>query len=200
MPDKGENLEPVMTDGPHRSLPMRPWWKGVAKCAKNPSYGAEDIQEAHIRACEKDWREEMMEMSPNFANAIRKIIEKPLLLPDVAIQSLESLRPLIPGCPIGNTLLDNLTRAAGEGKYGETTLRKALADALTIHSERCERQIEEHCSRESSSMVTQSVCRRMREARQLCDFDSLANQLLDPCSKSSRRVNKRDGLDDGVPL
>ena len=48
-----------MSDGPHRSLPMRRPWKTVAECADTPAFEVEEIREAIVPALEHDCRREM---------------------------------------------------------------------------------------------------------------------------------------------
>ena len=48
-----------MSDGPHRSLPMRPRWKKVAEYAGNEAFPLEDICDAIVVAVEWDWRKDV---------------------------------------------------------------------------------------------------------------------------------------------
>ena len=48
-----------MSDGPHRSLPMRRPWKTVAECADNAAFEVDEIREAIVPALEQDCRREM---------------------------------------------------------------------------------------------------------------------------------------------
>jgi hypothetical protein len=48
-----------MSDGPHRSLPMRAGWKRTAEQADKPAYSAAEVSDAMCRAVEDDWRAEI---------------------------------------------------------------------------------------------------------------------------------------------
>ena len=48
-----------MSDGPHRSLPLRPGWKRTAERADTPAYEATEVTRAASRALEDDWRAEV---------------------------------------------------------------------------------------------------------------------------------------------
>ena len=51
--------ERTMSDGPHRSLPMRRPWKSVAECADNVAFEVDEIREVILPALENDCRREM---------------------------------------------------------------------------------------------------------------------------------------------
>jgi hypothetical protein len=50
-----------MSDGPHRSLPMRLGWKRVAECGDNRAFVSEEVSEAIVPALEQDCHAEMAE-------------------------------------------------------------------------------------------------------------------------------------------
>lgn len=186
-----------MSDGPHRSLPMRPAWKKVAEYADNEAFAAEDVCDAVVDAVEKDWRKDI---SAGLVASIRDVLGGTTLFSEDTIQSLEDLRQTTSGSAMGNALLDHLTCAIGEGRSGQAALEEAMTNTSIDQSARCARQVEEHYLRKSSIENTQSVRQRVEEAIQSADFRSLAGQILDPELKSVRRIKKHDGLDDGVKL
>ena len=59
-----------MSDGPHRSLPMRKGWKRVAQSADNPAFGTDEIRDAILPALEEDCRGEI---SPEFLSGLRSV-------------------------------------------------------------------------------------------------------------------------------
>ena len=92
-----------MSDGPHRSLPMRPGWKRVAERADNANFEAEDVTRCVVPAIEQDCSEEM---SPAFINDIADICRRwdgSLFKPDMASE-IEALRANA-GCGIGQLFL-----------------------------------------------------------------------------------------------
>ena len=48
-----------MSDGPHRSLPMRPQWKRLAERAHNQAFSVEEAGDAIVDAVSQDWTKEM---------------------------------------------------------------------------------------------------------------------------------------------
>ncbi len=59
-----------MSDGPHRSLPMRRPWKTVAECADNAAFEVGEIREFILPALENDCRREMRR---EFLDDLRKV-------------------------------------------------------------------------------------------------------------------------------
>lgn len=51
-----------MSDGPHRSLPMRKHWKDLAERADKAAYSATDVAEALPVALQKEFREAPFEL------------------------------------------------------------------------------------------------------------------------------------------
>ena len=49
-----------MSDGPHKSLPMRVGWKKFAKCADKAAFEPDQLADLAIPALEGDWRPERM--------------------------------------------------------------------------------------------------------------------------------------------
>jgi hypothetical protein len=186
-----------MSDGPHRSLPMRPGWKKVAQYADNEAFAPNEVRDALMAAIEMDWRKDI---SPGFVSCIQDILGGETLFSDDSIQALEDLRQSVAGCPMENALLDHVVYAVSNVRSRDTALHEALACTLTDWSARRARQIEEHFLRESSAANTHNVRQRIEEAIQQAPITALASRLLDRESKPALRVVKHDGLDDGVPL
>ena len=90
-----------MSDGPHRSLPMRPSWRKVGERCDKRAYTAEEISHP---ALERDCRDDM---PPEFLRGVRRIVEEPSLFPNDAAQRLETLRPQA-GAGIARSFLDNV--------------------------------------------------------------------------------------------
>src|SRR5260370_42526090 len=80
-----------MSDGPHRSLPMRPGWRRVAESADNQAFESDEIRDAIAPALEQDCRGEM---TPEFISSLKKACanEAASLFKDSLGASLESLR------------------------------------------------------------------------------------------------------------
>jgi hypothetical protein len=48
-----------MSDGPHRTLPMKPRWKQLAQRAHGRTYSLEEVSEAYAPALAGDWISEV---------------------------------------------------------------------------------------------------------------------------------------------
>lgn len=48
-----------MSDGPYKSLKMRPGWKQLAKRADEKAFASEEVRDALPTALEQDWRAEV---------------------------------------------------------------------------------------------------------------------------------------------
>ena len=186
-----------MSDGPHRSLPMRRGWKKVAEYAGNETFASNDIRDAIVTAIEQDWRKDI---SPGFVGSIQDVLGGATLFSEDSIQALEDIRQSVAGCAMGNVLLDHVVYAVSDGKSGDTALQEAVTRTATDWSARCARQVEEHYLRKSSTENTTNVRSRIEEAIQKAPFTALASRLLDAESRPALRLVKHDGLDDGVTL
>ena len=195
IPDNGV----TMSDGPHRSLPMRPAWKKVAECADNRAFEADEIRGAIIPALEQDCRREI---SPEFLSRLRGICRdqaESLFKGDVQ-PSLETLRPAA-GSGMERTVLNHAIQAAAKGATGEGITEKAMTQALTDRAARGARQVEEHYLRKSTLPRAHKVRGRIEEGIHGADMTSLARRVLNGDGKKSpQKPSKRQGLDDGVKL
>jgi hypothetical protein len=189
--------ERIMSDGPHRSLPMRPGWKKVAEYADNEVFASQDVCDVVVSAVVQDWRKDI---SPGIVGGIQHVRGGDTLFSEDRLQALEDLRPSVAGCVLGDTLLDYVAYAVSDGKSGDAALQEAVICTLTDWSARCARQVEEHYLRESSAANSKNVRSRIEEGIQQAPFTALASRLLDAESTPTLRLAKYDGLDDGVPL
>src|SRR5437879_3390378 len=98
-----------MSDGPHRSLPMRPAWKRVAECGDNRAFAPEEVAQALIPALEQDCRDEM---TPQFIDTFCGVYQS--IFKDQLATELEALRTAA-GCGIGRSLLDHALQLAASG-------------------------------------------------------------------------------------
>ena len=186
-----------MSDGPHRSLPMRPGWKRVAEYAGNEMFTSKDVCDAVVAALGLDF---LKDISPGILGGIQDVLGGATLFSEYRLRALDDLRPSVAGGTIGDVLLDYVTYVMSDGKSGDTALQEAVTRTLTDWSARCARQVEEHCLRKSSIVNAKNVRSRIEEGIQQASFTALASCLLDPDLTPARRLAKHDGLDDGVPL
>ncbi len=184
-----------MSDGPHRSLPMRPGWKKVAEYADNENFAREQVRDAVEAAVEQDWRKDV---SRALISSIREVLGGTTLFSEDTHRSIEDLRQTVSGSAMGNALLDHLACAISGGMTGDAALREAVVNTSIDQSARCARQVEEHYLRKSTVDNTQDVRHRIEEAIQCTGFFSLADGIIEPVSRHVPAVQKEDGVDDGV--
>src|SRR5713101_9857445 len=93
-----------MSDGPHRSLPMRKGWKRVAESADNDAFGTDEIRDAILPALEEDCRGEI---SPEFFGSLRRVCadQEASLFENDVTPSLEALRSAA-GAGLGRVVLN----------------------------------------------------------------------------------------------
>ncbi len=187
-----------MSDGPHRSLPMRRPWKKVAECADNGAFEVEEIREHILPALENDCRREIRR---EFLNELCRICadqEASLFNGDMR-PTLEGLRRKA-NVGMENLVLDHAILAAATGT-SRGIADKAVGQALKDRGASGIRQVEEHYLRESSARRAHNVRDRMEQAISGADFDSAARRLVDGRTKNDGpKPSKRQGLDDGVKL
>jgi len=185
-----------MSDGPHRSLPMRLGWKRVAECGDNRAFVSEEVSEAIVPALEQDCHAEMAEP---FLDALwRAFCGREPALFEVSIgQELQALRQSA-GPGIGRVILDHAILVADAGKSGKAGLLEAVRNGLTDRAARGARQVEEHYYRKSNTPRAQRVRARIEKAVGGAAIDGLARRLLKIEHGPAIRVTMHQGLDDGV--
>lgn len=185
-----------MSDGPHRSLPMRQGWRRLAECGDNHAFAPDEVSEAIIPALEQDCRAEMAE---SFLDGLWRIFcGRESALFEVSIsQELQVLRQ-VTGPGIGRVILDHAILAADRGKLGKDGLLEAVRNGLTDRAARGARQVEEHYYRESSTPRAQRVRARIEKAIAGAPVEGLARRILKIEDGPAARLTIRQGLDDGV--
>ncbi len=184
-----------MSDGPHRSLPMRRPWKLLAERAGTPAYACEEVSEAFSVALKSDFREAPLD---KVRDILGGSVQSSLFSDDRAAQ-LEEARRFCRGSAAGNTLIDCAVEANASGLTGDTAFVAALTNALEACARAGCRQIEEHWQREEPR-GTQHVRNRLREARNTCAFGVMAQELSAPGGGGVLRLPKHGGVDEGPPL
>jgi GNAT superfamily N-acetyltransferase len=187
-----------MSDGPHRSLPMRKGWKRVAESADNQAFGTDEIRDAILPALEEDCRGEI---GPEFFSSLRRVCtdqEASLFKNDVA-SSLEALRNAA-GAGLARAVLNYALQQAARRGSAKDIPESALKDALIDRAARGARQVEEHYCRESTMPRANRVRERIEQAIGSADIGGVARRILDPEAKSETQAPRRKGLDDGVKL
>lgn len=188
-----------MSDGPHRSLPMKLGWRRVAERGDNSAFVPDEISRAIIPALERDCRDEL---SFEFLDGIRAMFREQdrSLFEDDSKSKIEALRDKA-GCGIGRTLFDNAAQLLAVEVAEEGTLVKALTAALTDRAARCSRQVEEHYLRKSNAPRANNVRMRLEQGIASSPLEALARRILKlDAQRPAGAALKQQGLDDGVSL
>ncbi len=185
-----------MSDGPHRSLPLRPHWKTLARRAAKAAYSPDEVAEALPFALKREFPQALL-------NAIREVMCGDTLFPWMRREQLDALRAKHPGSAPANLAIDCAVAVVTNEATGEAGVQAALTAALaeTMHS--ALRATEEHYQREAHPRRSSYVRKRLDAARQKVDCGALARELLSDNTKPKRRaVNlpTRKGVDEGPPL
>jgi hypothetical protein len=185
-----------MSDGPHRTLPMRPHWKVFAQRAANPVHVTDEVRETMEHALKKD-----ILAAP--IDAIRDILENSLDIPGLRIDQLEALRMRISGSAAANTLIDCAIETAINGTTGETATTASLSAAIEELARAATRQIDEHYQRNAGARTSRIMRTRLDEVSGMMSSGGIARELLTssrtPTSRSIAPPS-RQGLDVGPPL
>lgn len=185
-----------MSDGPYRSLPMRPGWKKAAKCAEKAAYEVDEITASIVNASYGDWRADVSDL---LIGAVSDVLTGDLFSArDQKVTQLEAMRT-IAGYGLGQILIDCAIQQSTDGASSRAVLEAAVGTALATWWARHSRQIEEHYCRESSARRTRDVRMRMEAAIRGISTDAVVRQILGS-TRPSQPSNKQTGLDDGVRL
>ena len=189
-----------MSDGPHRSLPMRPGWKKLAECADNEAFSTEEVCDRLRVALEKDWRKEMPEA---LVCKFREILSdsQTNFFYNQTADRLKLLWGEAAGYPIRGLFLDYMIWAVEQGYSGDFALKRAAFETLSGLATRGARQVEEHYCRKSTSNRAVDVRKRIESGIERSDIMIIARRLVGgDKSELSRKPVKQMGLDDGVQL
>ena len=186
-----------MSDGPWKSLRLRPHWKQVAKQAENGAFSPEELSGALEVALLKEAEELPLEA---VCRAVVPSDQGDFFRPDLDGE-FEVLRRDHPGSKLVQTLLTCLRDQEADGLSGREMVDTAVADALDECARDNSRSIQEHYYRKRPSS-TVPVDRRLAAAHRLCNFQGVASQMVAPSSSAvpSASLAKRPGLDDGPLL
>lgn len=183
-----------MSDGPYKTLQMRPKWKALAECAYNGAYTLDEVSEAMGPALSSDWRSEV---SASLLGALRKILigdNQGSLFSDQATADVRALRAQC-NSALDASLVDSALDVVAQGLAGRQALELAIESALESRLLSGFRQIEELSPKGRAADVRS----RLETAFPSMSLSGLARAIVDgQRSPSVRSIGKRDGLDDGV--
>jgi hypothetical protein len=185
-----------MSDGPHRSLPMRRHWKDLAERAAKAAFSPNQVAEGLPYALKKDVLGGPVDES-------RDIMGGATLFPHLMVEQLELLRQSHHGSAAASHLIDCAVEAAANGLVGDSGTEAALKNAYEGIARDALRGIEEHYQREAPSRSAKYVRERLDAARQQLDSGELARELLSLQKLPSQRsinLPRQSGIDEGPPL
>lgn len=187
-----------MSDGPHKSLPLRFHWRKFAERAATDAYSIEEVSEALPFAIREDLREAPLATVWNILAGG----EQQSLFCDEKLEKLEVLRKTCRGSSMAHTLIDCAIEAVGNGLTGGTAYRSTLENAFDGYTYSICRSVEEHYLRKASNHEARFIRNRLSDARRGCDFKGLAEDLMAAGSPllRSNRLPRRTGIDEGPRL
>ncbi|MEJ7776840.1 MAG: hypothetical protein WKF52_05540 [Sphingomicrobium sp.] len=189
-----------MSDGPYKSLPMKPRWRHASKCAYKEAFSLDEIVESVTRASHADWRAEVRQALIASVSAVVAPLGQQALFPDQAMSDLAALRR---GCasPLEASFVSNAIDAVASGRMGGDAVQFAAAEALSDRLLCNYRQVEEHVRRDDSVRNAAFVRHRFAVAHGQIDLLGLARAALrtrEPLPRRSRAQFM--DLDAGVQL
>jgi hypothetical protein len=188
-----------MSDGPHRSLPMRKGWKKLAERGDGKLHTADQVRDAVPLALADDWREERCDDFMRQVKAVLVGTDQDTFFKPSKNETVDALRKLSgAGYPMRRILVDALVQAVEDGHKGDRAMLRGVADALAVRCSAGTRQVEEHYLRASNERRAADVRTRIEDGASRSDFDSMARQF---CKlEKAQPTNKYDGLDEGVQI
>ena len=190
-----------MSDGPHRSLPMRQGWRNLAERADRCAFEPEQVADAVPEALGDDWREEGCDEVVRDMRAVLGDGRQPSLFAGEKQDALDALKKLSgAGYQLRRLVLDSVVQAVDDGFTGTDALVEGAANALAIRCGAGVRQVEEHYLRKSTDNRAANVRQRIEKGGATSDFKGIAWRFLkiDGSSSATPAKKQLDGLDDGV--
>lgn len=188
-----------MSDGPHRSLPMRPGWRRVAEFSDNMAFSPADIAKAVVPALVQDLKQEVQPVVLDEAYRLFRLHESSLFK-DSLPEQLQRLRRNA-GSGLEKSLLDHAMVMAERGISGRDGFAEAVKNTLVERAARGARQVEEHYCRKSSVVQGQQVRDRIERAIHDANLGDISHRILNSDSLPvGNRFAKQSGLEDGVQL
>jgi hypothetical protein len=189
-----------MSDGPHRSLPMRNGWRKLAERAWNTNFEPTEISEAIPVAIKDDWNAEGCDQTVRELRTILEDDRQGSLFGQEREDRIDALKDVSAGgFPLRRMLIESITQAAEDGQDVATAVQTGVEHALAERIVRGALQVEEHYLR-SGDEAARTIRGRIGQGVANVSLKSLTEQLMNPGSSSLPPPSKRDGLDDGPAL
>ncbi|WP_183345855.1 hypothetical protein [Geomonas paludis] len=181
-----------MSDGPHRSLPLRRHWKKVAELASKPAFSVGDVAALLRAALVKD-------LSSNVLKQLQKILNG-LFAEDCKAQ-LEEVRNQCRGSAMDNLLIDCAIEANTLGLTGDLACIAAVENSLQQYFLGVSRQVVEHYLRRAPAFPV-DMRKRLAEVGECASLPDLSKRILsgNGINPRSFSIQKQTGIDEGPPL
>jgi hypothetical protein len=190
-----------MSDGPHRSLPLKPAWKRLSERAAKAAFSPDEVCEMLPAAL-------LGELSNSLIDALRDIANgerQHLLFEDhreMMAAKMEALRSDWCGSAPANRFIDAGQEALRQGLSGDQACEAALESTFRETARTGVRSIEEHYFREAGPKDARYVRTRLDNAIRLFDMRAIVKEKMLP--KQHRGVTRmpprKTDLDQGPPL
>ena len=190
-----------MSDGPHKSLPLRHGYQRVAAWAFKPAFSVSQIGEAAEAALLRDVA---IEVAPTLKQIVAIADGQDLLsLASSMNDQLDRLRVDPAVDALAASTVEGAQMAVKEGYRGIVALEKGLAAALSERLVAGGRAMEEHYLVKLGPGACQQIRRRISDTighmNSNGTFDRMAKSILGDRSVSvARTPTLHDGLDQGV--
>lgn len=186
-----------MSDGPHRSLPLRRAWKKVCEIADGRAHALEEVVEKIPAALAADVRGEIGE---GLLKSLRRILtsEQPQLIDDAA-QQVAALRSQAASV-MEIDLVEAVGDALRDGKRGADAFQTGAEAVFEERGQAVTRSVVEHYLRKSPRARAAHVEQRVSDAiKQAGDRvrDLAAGLVTGVMKRQLPNAVDRSGLDDG---
>jgi len=191
-----------MSDGPHRSLPMRQGWRNLAERGDKKAFEPDQVTDAVPEALGDDWRAERCDDLVREMQTLLGDNPQGSLFGQKKEDTVDALKKVSgAGYQLRRLLLDAVAQAVDDGLVGAEAVLEGTTNALGIRCGAGVRQVEEHYLRKSTERRAANVRSRIENGAALSDFRAIARRLLKVDGGSSAPpAKKHDSLDDGVRL
>lgn len=189
-----------MSDGPHRSLPLRKPWKELAKRGDQSVYSDEQVAEAAADALASDFRSEVKWQLLDALKSIFTGRNNSLGIQEIALQELEEAKTLAAASVFGMSAINWSITLINEGRFGLDAFFDAIGLAAKQRGDANIRQVQEHYVRDSNPRRAANVGKRLQSAFSGFSERKLGSMLTALESAGARRSRKKIDLDEGVRL
>jgi len=189
--------ELFMSDGPHRSLPMRRWWRRLAERADNCAFAVDEVADSLVPALESEC---FNELPSTFLQHLRGLAAAPSLFGPAESPQIHGLSAETQS-GFARRVLDHIAVLSPAEAAATDFPQRALENAIHGEAPRYFRQIEEHYQRSASFSRAQGERARLDEALRRADVGAVARKLLETAgSRPVSLVPLKTGLNEGVTL